>query len=103
MFQTTLKLNALLFVCCALLLASTVRAQISGVNNAQMNGDYAFTFNGFNVGAGGSSVFAAVGRFNADGAGNVTSGELDTNGIGPAVVLTAQTFTGTYAIGADNR
>ena len=97
------KLNTLLFVCFALLLASTVRAQTSGVNNAQLNGDYAFTFNGFNVGAGGSSVFATVGRFSADGAGNVTNGEMDTNGVGPAAVLTAQTFTGAYAIGADNR
>ena len=103
MFQASLKLNALLFMCFALLLASTVRGQTSGVNNAELNGDYAFTFNGFDVGAGGSSVFAAVGRFSADGAGNVTSGELDSNGIGPAVVVTAQTFTGTYAIGADNR
>ena len=94
------KLNPLLIVCFALVLAPTARAQ---VNNAELNGDYAFTFNGFSVAAGGSSVFAAVGRFTADGAGNITNGELDTNGLGPGAVLTAQTFTGTYAIGADNR
>jgi len=49
-----------------------------------------------------SSVFVAVGRFTADGAGNLSSGELDTNGVGTGA-LTAQSFTGTYTIGADNR
>src|SRR5205807_3717272 len=44
-----------------------------------------------------------VGRFTADGSGNITSGELDTNGVGPGAVLTAQAFTGTYSIGADHR
>jgi len=43
----------------------------------------------------------AVGRFTADGAGNLSSGELDTNGVGTGA-LTAQSFTGTYTIGADN-
>jgi len=96
------KLNALLIACFALVLASTARAQNSpGANNAELNGDYAFTFNGFT--GGGSAVFAAVARFTADGAGNIANGELDTNGLGPGAVLTAQTFTGTYAIGADNR
>src|SRR5229473_6702398 len=96
------KLNAL---CFALVLASTVRAQSTpGVNNAELKGDYAFTFNGMTTGGGGAStIFAAVGRFTADGAGNVTNGELDTNGVGPQERLTALTFTGTYAIGADHR
>src|SRR5207249_2738367 len=53
--------------------------------------------------SGGSSVFGAVGRFTADGSGNITNGELDTNGVGPGAALAAQAFTGTYAIGADNR
>src|SRR5437660_8934281 len=98
------KLNAVLLLCLALLFASNVQAQSnSGVNNAELNGSYAFAFSGITGNSGGSSVFAAVGRFTADGSGNITSGELDTNGIGPGAVLTAQTFTGTYSIGADHR
>src|SRR5712691_5245947 len=98
------KLNALLIVCFALVFASTVQGQTNtGVNNAELNGNYAFTFNGLTGNANGSVVFAAVGRFTADGAGNVTNGELDTNGVGPGSQLTAIAFTGTYAIGADNR
>jgi len=98
------KLYALLILCFALLFASKVQGQTSsGVNNAALNGNYAFTFDGLTGNAGGSVVFAAVGRFTADGAGNVTSGELDTNGVGPGAQLTAIAFTGTYAIGADNR
>ncbi len=75
------KLNALLFVCFAAVFASTARAQTSGVNNAELNGNYTFNFNGFSVGvvgiaSGRSVVFDAVGRFTADGAGNLTNGEL---------------------------
>jgi hypothetical protein len=96
------KLIALLIGCLALVLASTVRAQTSGVNNAELNGDYAFNFDGITGSGGVSSVFAAVGRFRADGAGNLTNGEIDTNSpsAGAAVALA---FTGTYAIGADHR
>ena len=98
------KLNALLMVCLALVFASTVQGQTNpGVNNAELNGNYAFTFNGLTGNANGSVVFAAVGRFRADGAGNVTNGELDTNGVGAGSQLTALAFTGTYSIGADNR
>src|SRR6266481_5908002 len=97
------KLNALLILCLALLFASTVQGQTnSGVNNAELNGDYAFTFNGITGNGGVSSVFAAVGRFTADGAGNL-NGELDTNGVGAGAPAVTQSFTGTYAIGADNR
>src|SRR6266436_5875799 len=98
------KLNALLMVCLALVFASAVQGQTNtGVNNAELNGNYAFTFNGHTGNASGSVVFAAVGRFTADGAGNVTNGELDTNGVGAGSQLTALAFTGTYSIGADNR
>src|ERR1700704_4906177 len=74
----------------------------TGGTNAELNGNYAFTFNGFRGNANVSSVFAAVGRFAADGAGNLTSGELVTNGVG-AGASSPQSFTGTYSIGADNR
>src|SRR5229473_4540517 len=95
------KRNALLIVCFAAVLASTVRAQTSGVNNAELNGNYAFTFRGISGNGTVSSVFGAVGRFTADGAGNVTNGELDTNTAGGGTA--AQSFTGTYSIGADKR
>src|SRR5713101_2424126 len=97
------KLMALLIGCFASLFALAMRAQSApGVNNAELNGDYAFTFNGITGNGGVSSVFAAVGRFTADGAGNLTNGELDNNGVA-AGGLSAQSFTGTYAIGADHR
>jgi hypothetical protein len=54
-------------------------------------------------GSGGSTPFAAVGRFTSDGAGNLTNGVLDTNGVGVPEKLIDQAFTGTYSIGADNR
>jgi hypothetical protein len=99
------KLQILGIASLALLFAATVRAQnTTGVNNAELKGEYAFTFNGMTTGGGGGSTpFAAVGRFTSDGAGNLTNGELDTNGVGLPEKLIAQAFTGTYSIGADNR
>src|ERR1700704_3190915 len=82
---------------------STVPGQTNtGGTNAELNGNYAFTFNGFSGNASVSSVFAAVGRFAADGAGNLTSGELVNNGVG-AGAARPQSFTGTYSISADHR
>src|SRR6267378_1975769 len=72
-------------------------------NDAELNGNYAFTFSGITGNGSVSSVFATVGRFTADGAGNLTNGELETNGVGARAALVAQSFTGTYSIGADNR
>ncbi len=96
------KLSALLILCFASLFAPTVQGQTNtGVNDAALNGSYAFTFTGLSGNANVSSVFAAVGRFTADGAGNLTNGELDTNAVGGGGA--AQSFTGTYSIGADNR
>jgi hypothetical protein len=98
------KLQILGIAYLALVTAGTVRAQGSGVNNAELKGDYAFTFNGMTTGgSGGSTPFAAVGRFTADGAGNLTNGVLDTNGVGIPEKLIDQAFTGTYSIGADKR
>jgi hypothetical protein len=97
--------KALLLVCFVLLFSTAVHAQSAGgVNDAELNGNYAFSFSGFSGSSGGvSTVFAAVGRFTADGAGNVTNGELDTNGANSASGAAAFAFTGTYAIGADHR
>src|SRR5712664_1685656 len=84
---------------------STVQGPTNtAVNNAELNGTYAFTFSGISGNGSVSSVFATVGRFTADGAGNLTSGEMDSNGVGVAgASLVAQSFTGTYAIDAGNR
>jgi hypothetical protein len=96
-------LNALLTLCFAVLFTSAVQGQTNtGVNNAELNGNYAFTFSGISGNGSISSVFGAVGRFTADGAGNLTNGELVTNGVG-AGAASPQSFTGTYTIGADNR
>jgi hypothetical protein len=82
--------------------ASVTVTVTPAVNNAKMSGDYAFTFTGMR--AGGPFVFAGVGRFTADGAGNLTNGEVDVNATQyPGPVVTNQAFTGTYAIGVDNR
>lgn len=89
----------------ALVLAPALRAQNAiGMNNSELKGDYAFTFNGLTTGGGGAwTSFAAVGRFTADGAGNIVNGQLDTNGAALQEKLVAQPFTGTYSIGADHR
>src|SRR5467141_4496883 len=71
--------------------------------DAELNGNYAFTFSGITGNGSVSSFFATVGRFTADGAGNLTNGELETNGVGARAALVAQSFTGSYSIGADNR
>ncbi len=99
------KLQVLWIMGLTLFLGSTIRAQSApGVNNAALQGGYAFTFAGMTTGNGvDSTPFAAVGRFTSDGAGNLTNGELDTNGVGLPEKLIAQAFTGTYSIGADNR
>src|SRR5437879_344010 len=97
------KWNVLWAMCLTMFLASTARAQ-TGVNNAAMKGDYAFSFSGMTTGGGNNSTpFAAVGRFTSDGAGNLTNGELDANGFGAMEKAVAQPFTGTYSIGADSR
>jgi hypothetical protein len=99
------KGKPLLIFCLALFAALPLRAQTnSGVNNAELNGNYAFSFNGHTTGGGGAStVFGAVGRFTADGAGNLLNGEIDSNGAGATDRLMAQAFTGTYSIGPDHR
>jgi hypothetical protein len=96
------KFAVLLFPFFALFFASTLRGQSNpGVNNAELKGDYAFNFSGFSGNLATSSIFGAVGRFTADGAGNLINGELDINTVGGRTI--AQSFTGTYSIGGDNR
>lgn len=72
-----------------------------GSNNAILKGQYAFAYSGESNGGG---FVTAAGSFTADGNGNISAGTIDivifaTN---PAGHSTAN-FTGTYAIGSDNR
>jgi len=98
------NMRLFLMVWVMLLFGAVVRAQgASGVNDHELNGSYAFSFSGIRGNASVSSVFAAVGRFTADGGGNLTNGEIDTNGVGVGTALAAQSFTGAYSIGADHR
>ena len=82
---------------------TVVVGQVSSQGNAQLNGGYAFRFSGMDGSGGNASAFAAVGRFTADGAGNLINGELDTNGVVSGIAVNANPFSGTYSIGADNR
>jgi hypothetical protein len=77
--------------------ALSIAINASGVNNGELRGPYAFQLSGFD----GSGSVAIAGEFTADGAGHLTSGLQDINRT--AGVSTNQSFTGTYAIGADNR
>jgi hypothetical protein len=81
-------------------------------NDSLLKGNYAFLISWSGEGQGcrvvagkcgalPSTQVATAGSFIADGAGNVT-GVSDTNGAGVGVQPN-QPFTGTYAIGADNR
>ena len=62
----------------------------------RLNGNYAFSFFGYQNGA---QVLQA-GSFTADGAGNITNGLMDSNGI--SGVHTSLSFTGTYALDSTN-
>jgi hypothetical protein len=69
-------------------------------HNSLLKGHYAFALSGFSRPAGWFVVqFLTAGSFEADGEGNLTSGLFDTTN-GYAV---NQPFTGTYALGSDNR
>lgn len=74
-------------------------APASSANNAMLNGQYAFRFQGFDDATG--SQWAMVGSFVADGQGGITSGLEDFNG--PGGYQAAIALTGTYAIGTDRR
>ncbi|MGC2294804.1 MAG: putative Ig domain-containing protein, partial [Candidatus Acidiferrales bacterium] len=68
--------------------------------NILFNGPYSFLFHGFD----GNGNVTMAGNFNADGSGNISGGQLDSNRFGGTLgVFTGSTFTGTYAIGNDGR
>jgi hypothetical protein len=89
---------------CAALTSPTQALSISVVssttaNDSELNGHYAFLFNGFDDATG--SQVAVVGSFAADGKGNITEGIEDENGPNGSALTVP--FTGTYNIGSDNR
>jgi hypothetical protein len=68
-------------------------------NNSVLVGQYAFTLRGFNE----AGYLAVVGSFTADGSGNVTAGEADTNGVLGAINGNLITSGSSYSVGPDNR
>jgi hypothetical protein len=67
---------------------------VNGASTGLLKGNYAFLFSGYFNG-----YFTGAGSFVADGAGNISNGIVDTNGLtGP----TNGTFTGSYSIDSDN-
>src|SRR5256885_12984486 len=100
------KLNPAVAVCLALALSSigcagsTSKMNNGGQNGGSvaLNGDYAFSFSGITGGPGYSEPFAAVGRFTADGAGDLTHREVGTQRLGTGAVRAAQSVKGTYNI-----
>ncbi len=74
-------------------------AAANSTNNARLNGQYAYLLRGFDDITG--DQFSMVGSFQADGNGNITTGLEDING--PGGYHPVVTFTGTYAVRADNR
>jgi Putative Ig domain len=77
--------------------ALSINVNPPAVNNAELNGQYAFSFQGFDA----SGPVDSVGSFTADGAGNLTGGLRDVNRV--TGVTASQAFIGTYEIFADNR
>jgi len=74
----------------------------SGANNSLLKGQYAFSFSGSTS----AQTFAtAAGSFTADGNGNITTAVEDVTfaGSGSGSGTKNASFTGTYAVGADNR
>ena len=77
-------------------------ASASCPNNSSLTGHYAMLLNGWSSAptASTQTVAAAIGSFVADGAGNISSGDLDlndqTNGPGSG------TFAGTYCVSSNN-
>jgi hypothetical protein len=75
----------------------TITGTATNLNNAKLNGQYAFLFSGFNS-AGAMSV---VGSFTADGNGNLIAGNADVAIVGGT--RTNQGLTqSSYSVGSDN-
>jgi hypothetical protein len=80
-------------------IGNAAEACTSSGSNAALSGPYAFSLSGFNdVG-----FLTVVGSFTADGAGKITAGEADTNGVLGAQHGNINTAASSYSVGADNR
>lgn len=80
--------------------ANTKTANLSITISAStpLQGNFAFEFSGNDS----SGLVVAAGSFTADGQGHITNGVEDFNTVGGRRFL-AQSFTGSYILGADNR
>jgi len=76
---------------------STSTTAAVGFYEANVNGQFAFSFKGADADGG----FFATGAFTADGNGNVLNGVEDLND--GAGVFSNQAFSGTYSVGTDGR
>ncbi|HMD84582.1 MAG TPA: Ig domain-containing protein [Terriglobia bacterium] len=75
-------------------------------NDSLLVGQYAFSLRGYNAlpsTTNGGGFLAMVGSFTADGAGNITAGEADTNGVLGAQNGSLITSASSYSVGPDNR
>jgi hypothetical protein len=78
---------------------ATAAACSSSGNNSLLVGQYAFSLRGYNdVG-----FLTVVGSFTADGNGNITAGEADSNGVLGPLNGNLITSASSYSVGADNR
>lgn len=77
--------------------ALSINVAAAGINDAELNGQYAFLLQGFDA----NGPVAIAGSFIADGKGNLTGGIEDINRTSGAAASLA--FTGTYTVNADNR
>lgn len=82
-----------------LTVGNPVEACPSSGNNAVLSGSYAFSLSGFND----IGFLAVVGSFTADGAGKITGGEADVNGVLGAQHGAIVAAASSYSVGADNR
>ncbi len=74
----------------------------SAFNAGALNGPFAFSLSGFDLDALGNVLpVGAVGQFNADGGGNITSGQEDINNAGNYSGLV--TLSGSYSVANNGR
>jgi len=80
----------------------TTTLSASAVNNAELNGQYAFLLRGFDPSG---QAIAIGGSFTADGAGHITGGVKDVNIQNSAVAadLSITAAGSSYSVGADHR
>ncbi len=71
----------------------------SSGNNSLLVGQYAFSLSGYD----GVGFLTVVGSFTADGNGDITAGEADTNGVLGAQNGNLITSASSYSVGSDNR